>query len=101
MADYTRGLAHVFLKDVGYAVSTHWPASGVSEDRFIVGIGVADFTQCRGRFWPERTEALFLAFTEETHLPRGIEAELSHANAQGFANSRAGIVEEQKKRSIP
>jgi hypothetical protein len=89
------------LKDVGDAVSTHWPASGVSEDRFIVGFGVGDFTQCGGRFWPERTEALFLAFTEEAHLPRGIEVELSYANTQGLADSCAGIVEEQQKRSIP
>jgi hypothetical protein len=80
------------LKDVRDTVSTHWAASGVSEYCCVVGFGVGDFTQCRGRFWPERTEALFLAFAEEAHLQRLIEGKRQTKRMVGiFAAQAAGV----------
>src|SRR5258708_10079929 len=53
-----------------------------------------------GRFAPQRQQALLLAFTAQTHLPRWHELEVVPSDARGLAYAGAAVVEEQQQRVV-
>ena len=96
-----RGGAAVFGEEIGHSVARQWLSSRIAEDHTVVRRPGADVLNRLGRFFPQRAYPIAAPFAVKTDLSRSDQAQINHADRQGFADSRAGVVQEEQDRMVP
>src|SRR5260370_31582549 len=97
-----RDCRRMLMQDAGDAIAGQRLSVTVHEDVPLITAHrhATQPVQRIGRFAPQRQQALLLAFTAQTPLPRWHELEVVPSDPRGLAYAGAAVVEEQQQRVV-